>query len=85
MEEIQTTATKRPSKKQTQREVFQKLSGALADYKVNLNGKRFESNLKKASKLFATDIVKSIKKDRKKRNKELNGKAQDLQQAEVKI
>ena len=55
---------KKPSKKETRKEVFEKLSGALAEYKSNLNGKKFKTKLKKASKLFATEIVKSIKKDR---------------------
>ena len=57
---------KKPTKKETQKEVFEKLSGALAEYKSKLNEKKFENKLKKASKLFAVDIVKAIKKDRKK-------------------
>ncbi len=60
-----TTTEKKPSKKETRKEVFEKLSGALAEYKSNLNEKKFETKLKKASKLVATEIVKSIKKDRK--------------------
>ena len=51
----------------TGKEVFEKLAGALAEYKSKLNEKKFENNLKKASKLFAVDIVKAIKKDRKTR------------------
>lgn len=62
-----TVAIKKPTKKQTRKEVFEKLSGALAEYKGKLNEKKFENNLKKASKLFAMDIVKAIKKDRKKK------------------
>ena len=84
MEEAKTIAEKKPSKKETRKEVFQKLSGALADYRPNLNKKKFEINLKKASKLLATDIIKSIKKDRKKRKK-LNGTVSNLQQPGVEI
>ena len=56
---------KKPTKKETRKEVFEKLSGALAEYKGKLNEKKFENNLKKASKLFAVDILKAIKKDGK--------------------
>ena len=62
-----TMIVKKPTKKETQKEVFEKLSGALAEYKSKLNEKKFESKLKKASKLFAVDIVKAYKKDDKKR------------------
>ncbi|MEP6948180.1 MAG: hypothetical protein ABI863_02850 [Ginsengibacter sp.] len=62
-----TVIVKSPTKKETRKEVFQKLSGALAEYKSKLNEKKFENKLKKASKLFAVDIVKALKKDRKKR------------------
>jgi len=53
-------------KKETRKEVFNKLSDALSDYKNKLDEKKFENNLKKASKLFAVDIVKALKKDLKK-------------------
>ena len=56
---------KKITKKQAQKAVFEKLSGALAEYKSKLDKKKFESKLKKASKLFAVDIVKAAKKDRK--------------------
>jgi hypothetical protein len=56
---------KKLTKKQAKKEVFKKLSGALAEYKNKLDKKKFESNLKKASKLFAVDIAKASKKDRK--------------------
>ena len=62
-----TVIVKKPTKKETRKEVFEKLSGALAEYKSKLDEKKFENNLKKASKLFAVDIVKAIKKDGKKR------------------
>lgn len=53
---------KKISKKQVRKEVFQKLSGALAEYKSKLDKKKFENKLKKASKLFAVDIAKASKK-----------------------
>jgi len=61
---------KKITKKEAQKAVFEKLSGALAEYKNKLDKKKFESNLKKASKLFAVDIVKASKKDRKGKTKE---------------
>lgn len=53
------------SKKQARKEVFIKLSGALADYKESVSKKKFERKLKKASKLFAVDIAKASKKIKK--------------------
>jgi hypothetical protein len=61
----QTVMVKKPTKKETRKEVFEKLSGALAEYKGKLNGKKFENKLKKVSRGFAMDIFKAIKKDRK--------------------
>ena len=75
MEETKTIAEKKPSKKQTQKEVFQKLSGALADYRPNLNGKKFEIKLKKASKLFAADIAKAVAKQKQQLKKPAKIKA----------
>lgn len=60
-----TVIVKKPTKKETRKEVFEKLSGALAEYKSKLDEKKFENKLKKASRLFAGDIIKAIKKDRK--------------------
>jgi hypothetical protein len=56
---------KKPTKKETRKEIFEKLSGALAEYKNKLDEKKFENKLKKASRFFAADIVKAYKKDRK--------------------
>lgn len=58
--------SKKPNKKDAEKEVLEKLSGVLAEYKGNIKEKKFRKNLKKASKLFAVDIVKSLKKERKK-------------------
>jgi len=59
------THVKKLTKKQAKKEVFEKLSGALAEYKNRLDKKKFESKLKKATKLFAVDIAKAIKKENK--------------------
>ncbi len=53
------------SKKETKKAVFEKLSGALSEYKNNFGKKEFENKLKKASKLFAVDIARSTKKEKK--------------------
>ena len=58
-----TTPVKTLTKKQAKKEVFQKLSGALAEYKNRLEKKKFQSKLKKATKLFAVDIARAIKKE----------------------
>ena len=55
------------TKKQARKVVFEKLSGALAEYKNKLDKKKFESKLKKASKLFAVDIARASRKDKKEK------------------
>jgi hypothetical protein len=47
------------SKKETRKLVYEKLAVALAEFKPGLKEKKFVNNLKKASKLFATDIAKT--------------------------
>ena len=51
------------TKKEARKVIFEKLSGALAEYKNKLDKKKFESKLKKASKLFAVDIAKASRKN----------------------
>lgn len=50
---------KKITKKEAKGIVYDKLSGALAEYKSGLKQKKFETHLKKASKLFAADIAKA--------------------------
>ncbi len=57
---------KKPTKKEAEKEVFEKLSSALAEYKGDVKEKKFKRNLKKASKLFAVDVARSLKKNRKR-------------------
>ena len=55
-------ATATPSKKQVRKEIVEKLTGALADYKQELGEKKLATYVKKASKLISRDLKKSGKK-----------------------
>lgn len=86
MNEIQPTWTKSLTKKQARKLVYEKLAGALAEYKTGFGKKRFENNLKKASKLFATDLAKATQKVKVKKvkmKKEKENKVQATEQALV--
>lgn len=50
------------SKKDFRKEVMQKLADALAVYKQELGEKKFESRVRKASKLFSRNLGKLRKK-----------------------
>ena len=50
------------TKKEARKVVYEKLAGALAEFKDAVSEKKFRSKLKKASKLFAVDIAKAAKK-----------------------
>jgi hypothetical protein len=63
------------SKKEARKIVYQKLSNALAEYQASVKEKKFDSNLKKASKLFAADIAKAIAKQKQKLKKPAKIKA----------
>ena len=56
------TAVKKVSKKELRKVVYEKLAGALEEFKGELDKKKFESKLKKASKLFAVDIAKATRR-----------------------
>jgi len=74
-----TETTEKPSsklsKKEARRIVYEKLSHALAEYKANVKEKKFDSNLRKASKLFAADIAKAVAKQKQKLKKPAKIKA----------
>lgn len=53
------SGAKKISKKEIRLSVYNKLAHALNEYKKDIKPKKFETNLKKASKLFATDIAKA--------------------------
>ena len=69
------SASKRLSKKQARRIVYDKLATALAEYRAGVKEKKFSSNLKKASKLFAADIAKAVAKQKQKIQKPTKIKA----------
>jgi hypothetical protein len=54
------------SKKEVDKEVHAKISGALSVYKNLFNPGDFEKKIKKAAKLFATGIRKKTKGEKKK-------------------
>jgi hypothetical protein len=61
--------SKKISKKESRQLVYNKLVVALAEFKTGIKDKKFESNLKKASKLFADDVVKATNKTKDKAKK----------------
>lgn len=71
----QKTSEKKISKKEARKLVSEKFAIALADYRSNVKEKKFASNLKKASKLFAADIAKAISRQRQKLQKPTKIKA----------
>ena len=73
--------TKKLTKKQAREIVFNKLAGALDEYKEEIKEKKFKANLKKASKLFAADIAKA--ENRKEAVKERKKKEPKLKSVQV--
>ena len=71
------------SKKQVQETVYNKLALALAEYKGSMKEKRFASNLKKASKLFADDISRKAVKENPSVEKKGKSSKGDPQTVEV--
>jgi len=55
-------ATKTPSKKETRKIIYEKLSSALGEYRGELKEKKVARNLKKFSKVLADDIARSARK-----------------------
>ena len=66
------------SKKQTRELVYNKLASALAEYKISMKEKKFLTNLKKASKLFADEIIKHQANHKVKRLKKEGKKKKGL-------
>ncbi len=62
------------SKKEAKTIVYNKLAEALSDYKKEIKPKKFEAKLKKASKLFATDIAKAAGKPGVEKTKKVKTK-----------
>ena len=66
--EIQNQKTE-PKKKKIRRQVYEKIAAALEEYKSSFKEKRFEANVKKASRLFANDLAKTTRKNKIKSKK----------------
>ena len=62
MNEHETAAAATPTKKQVRKEIAEKLTGALAEYKKELGEKKLATHVKKVSKLISRDLLKSNKK-----------------------
>jgi hypothetical protein len=69
MSQQETATGTTPTKKQVRKELADKLTGALADYKQELGEKKLATHVKKVSKLIGRDLLKvSKKKERTKKN-----------------
>lgn len=62
MTQQETVAAPVSTKKQVRKEIVEKLTGALADYKKQLGEKKLATRVKKASKLISRDLEKLSKK-----------------------
>ncbi len=58
-----------PTKKQVRKELEEKLTGALADYKKELGEKKLATHVKKVSKLISRELVKVNKKQKQTKKK----------------
>jgi hypothetical protein len=56
---------KKAPKTELKQELINKLSDALGDYKAKMGEKKFTSKIKKASKLFAVDLRRALRKNEK--------------------
>lgn len=65
-----TTGTPKISKKEFRKAVVQRMEAALEEYKKELGEKRFETRIRKASKLFSRDWARINKKNDRKAKKE---------------
>jgi len=74
-ETSQKSPVKKISKKEARKIVSEKIATALSEYRTSVKEKKFETNLKKASKLFAADIAKAIDRQKQKLQKPTKIKA----------
>jgi len=75
MTEIKEKASPKLSKKEARKIVYEKFASALSEYRTVVKEKKFTSNLKKASKLFAADIAKAMARQKQKLQKPTKIKA----------
>jgi hypothetical protein len=76
-----TQEKKKTRRKETEKIVYDKLTGALAEFKNDLSGKKLTANLKKVSKLFAADLLKKAGKENGKDPKVSKKKTQVKKEA----
>jgi hypothetical protein len=67
MTQQETEAIAAPTKKQVRKEIVEKLTGALADYKKELGEEKLATRVKQVSKLISRDLLKINKKKREKK------------------
>ncbi len=75
MNQQETVAPAAPTKKQLRKEIVEKLTGALAEYKQELGEKKLATHVKKVSKLISRDLEKSGKKQLQRIKKTASKKA----------
>ena len=69
MSQQETAAPSLSAKKKVRKEIGEKLTGALAEYKQELGEKKLATRVKKVSKLISRDLLKISKKQQKKTKK----------------
>ncbi|HEV9035368.1 MAG TPA: hypothetical protein VGQ51_02055 [Puia sp.] len=74
MNQQETVHPASPDKKQVRKEIGDKLTGALADYKQELGEKKLATRVKKVSKLISRDLLKVSKKQKKNGKKASSAK-----------
>lgn len=74
-EDTKKISRKKLSKKEARKIISQKIATALEEYRSTVKEKKFDNNIKKASKLFAADIAKAIARQKQKLQKPAKIKA----------
>lgn len=69
MSQQETVTPTAPNKKQVRKEIGEKLTGALAEYKQELGEKKLATHVKKVSKLISRDLLKVSKKQERDKKK----------------
>ena len=69
-------SSKKLLKKEARQKIYDKLVVALSDFKTAIKKKKFEKKLRRTSKLFAVDLLKS-KKDKTATAKIVKKKSED--------
>ena len=80
MSQQETETVASPTKKQVRKEIGEKITGALADYKQELGEKKLATHVKNVSKIISRDLLKISKKKRAK-----NGAVKKTRQKPAKV